>query len=132
MLTQSKNTLSKKTKEQLGKSKTRKGRLRQKRASRWIENLKRRSRQKLETINRKYPDRLKNLKRQSRQKQGYKNDKVTAVSLYFVHMKNFPSTDLQSNLLKQQAQWEFKVVRDSSGYCFQCSLFPINYHFQLL
>src|ERR1043165_348212 len=40
--------------------------------------------------------------------------------------------DLQSNLLKQQAQVEFKVVRDNSGYCFQCSLFPINYHFQLL
>src|SRR4030043_529187 len=50
---QSRNILPKKTKEQLGKSKTRKGRLRQKGASRRIENLKGRSGKKLETLKRK-------------------------------------------------------------------------------
>src|SRR4030065_838830 len=50
---QSRNILPKKTKEQLGKSKTRNGRLRQKRASRRTENPKGRSGQKLETLYKK-------------------------------------------------------------------------------
>jgi len=96
--------------------------------SRWTENPKGRSRQKLETLNKNsYPDRLKNPQGRSMQKSRIKRQsnciQSGIVNLGHPVIRRLPIRSIcKSKQIKDPEQGQFKVVRENSGYCVQCTL----------
>ena len=121
---QSRNILPKKTKEQLGKSKTRKGRLRQKGASRRIENPKGRSGQKLETLKRKITIPIDRKPERAVYAKVREHGKITASGQY-VHSRH---SQLSEDPIFEASTTSFlhiesEVVR---GVDLVCSVYPLH------